>query len=52
MSPAHLHQYVASISPGQLSESLPSSQVNYTLSCNRKQKKNEIQKQHARTLFK
>lgn len=28
MSPAHLHQYVASISPGQLSESLPSSQVN------------------------
>lgn len=28
MSPAHLHQYVASVSPGQLSESLPSSQVN------------------------
>lgn len=28
MSPAHLHQYTASISPGQLSESLPSSQVN------------------------
>jgi hypothetical protein len=28
MSPAHLHQYAASISPGQLSESLPSSQVN------------------------
>ncbi|XP_055296215.1 liprin-alpha-1 isoform X16 [Sitodiplosis mosellana] len=28
MSPAHLHQYVASISPGQLSESLPSSQLN------------------------
>lgn len=27
MSPAHLHQYVASISPGHLSESLPSSQV-------------------------
>lgn len=27
MSPAHLHQYVASISPGQISESLPSSQV-------------------------
>ncbi|XP_059614658.1 liprin-alpha-1 isoform X2 [Phlebotomus argentipes] len=29
MSPAHLHQYAASsISPGQLSESLPSSQLN------------------------
>lgn len=27
MSPAHIHQYAASISPGQLSESLPSSQV-------------------------
>lgn len=29
MSPAHIHQYAASISPGQLSESLPSSQVNF-----------------------
>ncbi|XP_055372122.1 liprin-alpha-1 isoform X10 [Condylostylus longicornis] len=28
MSPAHLHQYAASLSPGQLSESLPSSQLN------------------------
>ncbi|XP_037031209.1 liprin-alpha-1 isoform X3 [Bradysia coprophila] len=28
MSPAHIHQYAASISPGQLSESLPSSQLN------------------------
>lgn len=27
MSPAHIHQYAASLSPGQLSESLPSSQV-------------------------
>lgn len=28
MSPAHLHQYAASLaSPGQLSESLPASQV-------------------------
>jgi len=30
MSPAHLHQYAASlVSPGQLSESLPASQVCY-----------------------
>lgn len=29
MSPAHLHQYATPLSPGQLSESLPSSQVFY-----------------------
>ena len=27
MSPAHLHQYASTLSPGQLSESLPASQV-------------------------
>lgn len=32
MSPAHLHQYAASLaSPGQLSESLPASQVSITM---------------------
>ncbi|CAG2057768.1 unnamed protein product, partial [Timema podura] len=32
MSPAHLHQYASTLSPGQLSESLPASQVrNYCL---------------------
>lgn len=30
MSPAHLHQYAVSLNQGQLSESLPSSQVRYS----------------------
>lgn len=39
MSPAHIHQYAASISPGQLSESLPSSQVNFSDTFLKKQTK-------------
>lgn len=45
MSPAHLHQYVSSISPGNLSESLPSSQVKHLIKLSssvKKQTANQI----------